>query len=259
MTEPPRPPIDVGRARPGVRQGPHAREEGGVGAPPGPPKAVEISERLGLVRERIAAAGADPTEVTVVAVTKGHGPEAAEAALAAGIVDLGENYAGELLRKHEVAGGRPPAPRWHFLGHVQRRKVRSIAGVVHLWQGVDREAAGAEIARRAPGAAVLVQVNVTGEAAKNGCRPDEAATLVDELRGLDLRVLGLMAMGPAGPPEAARPGFRQLAALADELGLAERSMGMSDDLEVAVQEGATMVRIGRALFGPRSTVPDLRR
>jgi pyridoxal phosphate enzyme (YggS family) len=218
-----------------------------------------VAERLARVRERVAAAGADPDAVTLVAVTKGHGPEAVAAALAAGVVDLGENYAGELLAKHEAAAGRAPAPRWHFLGHVQRRKVRSIAGVVHLWQGVDRQAAGVEIARRAPGASVLVQVNVSGEAAKNGCRPDETRALVDDLGALGLGVAGLMAMGPAGPPEAARPGFRQLAALADELGLAERSMGMSDDLEVAVQEGATMVRVGRALFGPRSPAPDLRR
>jgi pyridoxal phosphate enzyme (YggS family) len=220
---------------------------------------VSVPERLALVRERIAAAGRDPDAVTVVAVTKGHGPEAVAAALAAGVVDIGENYAEELRRKHEAVGAGPPAPRWHFLGHVQRRKVRSIAGTVHLWQGVDRRAAGAEIAARAPGASVLVQVNVSGEAAKNGCRPDETRGLVDEMRGLDLHVVGLMAMGPAGPPEAARPGFRHLAALADEIGLPERSMGMSDDLEVAVQEGATMVRVGRALFGPRSPAPDLRR
>ncbi len=220
---------------------------------------MSVPDRLALVRERIAAAGGDPGEVAVVAVTKGHGPDAVAAALAAGVVDVGENYAEELRRKHEAAGPGPPAPRWHFLGHVQRRKVRSIAGVVHLWQGVDRRAAGAEIAVRAPGASVLVQVNVSGEAAKNGCRPEDTRSLVEDLRGLGLGVGGLMAMGPAGPPEAARPGFRRLVALADDLGLPERSIGMSDDLEVAVQEGATMVRVGRALFGPRSPAPDLRR
>lgn len=217
-----------------------------------------VAERLAAVRDRIAAAGAVAGDVTVVAVTKGHGLEAVAAARAAGLADLGENYAGELLSKHQAAGGSD-GPRWHFLGHVQRNKVKAIAGAVHLWQGVDRLAAGREIAARAPGAAVLVQVNVSGEAAKNGCPPDDTRALVDELRRLDLRVEGLMAMGPAGPPEDARPGFRRLVALAGELGLPERSMGMSDDLEVAVQEGATMVRVGRALFGPRSPAPDLRR
>ena len=220
---------------------------------------LTVAERLSAVRDRIAAAGADPAAVTVVAVTKGHGPEAVAAALAAGLVDLGENYASELLSKHEAVRTGPSTPRWHFVGHVQRRKVRSIAAVVHLWQGVDRPAAGAEIATRAPGASVLVQLNVTGEATKNGCRPEDAGPLVEDLRGLGLRVAGLMAMGPAGPPDAARPGFRRLVALADDLGLPERSMGMSDDLEVAVQEGATMLRVGRALFGPRSRGLDLRR
>jgi pyridoxal phosphate enzyme (YggS family) len=231
---------------------------------------VAVADRLVQVRERIADAGGDPDIVRVVAVTKGHGPDAVAAALAAGVVDLGENYAEELVAKHEaVTGAGGPAPRWHFLGHVQRRKVRPLAGLVSLWQGVDRQAAGAEIAHRVPGAPVLVQVNVSGEAAKNGCRPEETARLVEELDGLGLSVAGLMAMGPAGPPEAARAGFRQLVALADELALVERSMGMSDDLEVAIQEGSTMVRVGRALFGPRaprtpgtgprSPTPDLRR
>lgn len=233
---------------------------------------MTVADRLARVRERIDAAGGDPDAIRLVAVTKGHGPDAVASALAAGVLDVGENYAEELVAKHEaVAAAGGPAPRWHFVGHVQRRKVRSVAAFVSLWQGVDRQAAGAEIARRAPGASVLVQVNVSGEPAKNGCRPEETAVLVEELRGLDLHVAGLMAMGPAGPPEAARPAFRQLVALADELGLAERSMGMSDDLEVAVQEGSTMVRVGRALFGPRpvrraepgagprSPTPDLRR
>jgi uncharacterized pyridoxal phosphate-containing UPF0001 family protein len=143
--------------------------------------------------------------------------------------------------------------RWHFLGHVQRNKVRDLADVVGLWQGVDRAAAGAEIAKRAPGAAVLVQVNVSGESAKNGCAPVDTDGLVDALREQGLDVRGLMAVGPDGPPQAAAPGFRLLAAIADRLGLAERSMGMSDDVEVAVEEGSTMLRVGRALFGPRSS------
>jgi len=219
-----------------------------------------VADRLAAVRDRISAAGGTATDVTVVAVTKGHGPSAAAAAVEAGLVDVGENYAAELVTTAgslSVAGRT--APRFHFLGHVQRNKVRTIAGLVGLWQGIDRLAAGREIARHDPGASVLVQVDISGEAAKNGCRPDEAARLVDELVDLGLDVRGLMAVGPAGAPEAARPGFRELVALADTLGLPERSMGMTDDLEVAVSEGATMIRVGRGLFGPRNGADDLRR
>ena len=232
-----------------------------------------VAERLAGVRDRIAAAGAKPGDVTVVAVTKGHGAAAALAALDAGLLDVGENYAADLNATVAALTGAVPATplggplgpgggqpaRFHFLGRVQRNKVKGIAGVVDLWQGVDRSAAGREIARRSPGVAVLVQVNLSGEPQKNGCRPDELAPLVDELAGMGLEVRGLMGVGPAGRPEDARPGFRTLVALADRLGLAERSIGMTDDFEVAVAEGATMIRLGRALFGPRNGAYDLRR
>jgi uncharacterized pyridoxal phosphate-containing UPF0001 family protein len=186
-------------------------------------------------------------------VSKGFGPEAVRAAAAAGIVDVGENYAQELTEKAQEV-----TARWHFLGHVQRNKVRSIAPVVHLWQGVDRMAAGEEIARRAPGARVLVQVRLAGEA-RNGCEPDEVPVLVERLDALGLDVRGLMAVGPAGPPALARPGFAQVRAMADRLGLVECSMGMTDDLEVAVEEGSTMVRVGRGLFGARPVARPVRR
>ena len=221
--------------------------------------AHDVAERLALVRERIASAGARPDDVRVVAVTKGQGPDAVEAAVAAGLFDLGENYAQELVAKHEAAGGPAADRRWHFLGHVQRNKVRLCAPVVALWQAVDGVAAGREIAKRAPGAAVLVQVDVSGETQKHGCRPEDVPSLVDDLAALGLDVRGLMAVGPTGRPEDARPGFRRLVAMAERLGLAERSIGMSDDLEVAVSEGATMVRVGRALFGPRNGAGGLRR
>ncbi|MGH9066230.1 MAG: alanine racemase, partial [Acidimicrobiales bacterium] len=130
-------------------------------------------------------------------------------------------------------------------------KVRHLAPVVGVWQGVTRLVEGQEIARRAPGATVLVQVEVAGRTDRQGVAPPEVGDLVASLRRLDLDVAGLMAVGPPGPPEGARPGFHLLADLAGQLGLGEVSMGMSDDLEVAVGEGATMVRIGRALFGDR--------
>ena len=212
---------------------------------------MDLTEPLARVGERIAAAGGDPDAVAVVAVTKGFGIEAVQAAARAGLVDIGENYAAELAAKATAARALGLEARWHFLGRVQRNKVRQIASDVSLWQGVDRLAAGGEIARRAPGAAVLVQVDVTGRPGRNGCGWDDAPALADGLRALGLEVRGLMAVGPGGDPESARPGFRRLAALAAALGLPDVSMGMSDDLEVAVAEGATMVRLGTALFGPR--------
>jgi PLP dependent protein len=213
--------------------------------------AEQVAERLAEMRGRIEAAGGDPGAITVVAVTKEQGVDAVEAALAVGLREIGENRADELSEK--AAALPAGSAHWHYLGRVQRNKVGRLAPHVHLWQAVDRSAAGEEIARRAPGAGALVQVNVSGEPQKHGCRPEDAGALVDGLRSLGLDVRGLMAVGPAGPPEAARPGFRLLRALADDLGLPERSMGMTDDLEIAVQEGTTMVRIGRALFGPRQS------
>jgi pyridoxal phosphate enzyme (YggS family) len=219
--------------------------------------ATAVPERLEAVRDRIAATGRRPDEVVVVAVTKGFGVDAVRAAAAAGIDDVGENYARELADKR--AEDADADRRWHFLGRVQRNKVRSIAAAVHLWQGVDRVAAGEEIARRSPGARVLVQVRIDDRPERNGCLPHEVPDLVEKLDGLGLDVRGLMAVGPAGPPELARAGFRQVAALADRLGLAERSMGMTDDLGVAVEEGSTMVRVGRGLFGARAGALKTRR
>ena len=219
-----------------------------------------VADRLAEVHARIEAAGRSTGEVVVVAVTKGFGVDAVDAATAAGIADLGENYAHELAAKVAAAGPATTTPRrWHFLGRVQRNKVRAIAGAVHLWQGVDRVAAGEEIARRAPGAHVLVQVRLAGDAARNGCDPDDVPELVERLGGLGLDVRGLMAVGPPGAPELARPGFRKVSALADRLGLVERSMGMTDDLGVAVEEGSTMVRVGRGLFGARPVATTMRR
>lgn len=221
-----------------------------------------LSTNVVAVRRRIADAGGDPEKVRMVVVTKGFGVPTVREALDAGLVDLGESYVQELTGKvtelEAEPGGASSRPRWHLIGRLQRNKVRKAAPHVALWQSVDRLALGAEIARHAPGAAVLVQVNVAGEEVKAGCPPSAAAGLVEDLVQLGLEVRGLMTIGPQGPPEAARPAFARLRDLADELGLAERSMGMSNDLEVAVQEGATMVRVGSALFGPRPGRPGVR-
>jgi hypothetical protein len=191
--------------------------------------------------------------VRVVAVTKGFGPEAVVAARAAGLRDIGENYANELVAKAAATEGdlQPPETvRWHFLGAVQRNKVARLAPVVGVWQSVSRAEEGARIARFAPGATVLVEVDTTGISRRNGCPPEDVRALVARLRDAGLDVRGLMTVA-APDPVAAASAFSMVRALADELGLEERSMGMTDDLETAVRAGTTMVRIGRALFGER--------
>lgn len=210
-----------------------------------PATAAEVAARVADLRSRLTSvSGGRP--ITMVAVTKGVGPDAVAAAVAAGVSDVGESYDKELLAK--AADAATSGARWHFLGAVQRRKVRDLAPHVHLWQSLDREAAGQEIARHSPGAAVLVQVNVTGQPGRNGCTWEDGPDLVDRLRAMGLDVRGLMAVADQRDP---RPQFRRLAELAANLGLHEVSMGMSGDVETAVNEGATMVRVGRALFGPR--------
>ena len=171
------------------------------------------------------------------------------------MTDLGENRAQELLAKTAVTGPPPVGVRWHFLGRLQRNKVRALAPWVACWQSVDRAELGAEIARRAPGARVLVEVNLGGGAAEGRLPPGAASRAWSTtLRAAGLDVAGLMTVPPARrrpPPlvrRAAGPGWRRSA-------LPELSMGMSDDFEVAVEEGATIVRVGRALFGPRPGHP----
>jgi pyridoxal phosphate enzyme (YggS family) len=210
---------------------------------------VTVAERVLVVRERIAEAARraqrDPADVCLVAATKTVDAARVRAVVDAGVPDVGENRAQELLAKaSEVAGAR-----WHFIGSLQRNKVRALAPWVSWWHSVDRDALGAEIARRAPGARVLVEVNLAREPQKGGCLPEAAASLVDGLRELDLRVVGLMAVPPAG--DEPRRWFVALRELAERLGVRELSMGMTDDFDVAVEEGATIVRVGRALFGDR--------
>lgn len=211
------------------------------------PLTAAVAERLAAVRERIGPA------VGIVAVTKGWGPEAVAAARAVGLVDVGENYAQELVAKARTA---PEGTRWHMLGHVQRNKVKALASVVDVWQSVDRADLIRAVAAHRPGASVFVQVNTTGDPGRSGCDWDDAEVLVEQAVAVGLDVRGLMAVGPRHDPA---PAYRRLVQLADELGLPERSMGMSDDLEIAVAEGATTVRVGRALFGPRPDPLDLRR
>ncbi len=210
-----------------------------------------VQANVQRMRDRIAAARGDAESVRLVAVTKGHPAAVARSAVEAGLVDLGENYAQELDAK---AADVPGAVRWHFIGQLQRNKVRQVAHLVSLWQSVDRLRLGEEIARHQPGASLLVQVNLTDDPDRGGTRPGLAAGLVEGLRDLGLDVRGLMAVAPMGDDQTVRDGFRVVRELADRLALPERSIGMSDDFEIAVQEGSTMVRIGSALFGPRPRV-----
>ena len=227
--------------------------------------APDVPARWAAVQARVAAAcaraGRDPASVTIVAVAKLHPAPAVVAAVAAGVTDVGENYAQELVAKAaEVAaasGGEPP--RWHFIGRLQRNKAKLIAGKVALVHAVDSVELGAELGKRAAAIGlvqpVLVAVNLGGEATKSGVEPADAPGLVAALRGVaGIRVDGLMTMPPpADDPEASRPHFQALRALRDRIGgeLPVLSMGMSGDFEVAIAEGATHVRIGTAIFGER--------
>jgi pyridoxal phosphate enzyme (YggS family) len=210
---------------------------------------VSVSDRVAEVRDRIAAAaaraGRDPASITLVAATKTVDVARVQQVVDAGVVDVGENRAQELLSKTAVQRAR-----WHFLGQLQRNKVRQLAPWVECWQSVDRIELGAEIARRAAGARVLVEVNVGEEPQKGGCVPSGVPALVDALRVDGLRVAGLMAVPPHR--DDPRRWFAQLREQAAGLGLDELSMGMTDDFEIAIEEGATIVRVGRALFGPRA-------
>jgi pyridoxal phosphate enzyme (YggS family) len=209
-----------------------------------------VAERLARIRDRIAGAGGK--DVAIVAVTKALPAEAWRIAAAVGCTAVGENYAQEVLAKAAEVPRHLPV---HFIGHIQTNKVRSIGGIVDVWQSVDRESVVREIVKRTPSdrtPRMFIQINATGEDQKSGCAPTDAATIVDFARHLGCRVEGAMTVGPtSGDPTATRQAFALLRRVADDLGLRERSMGMTNDLEIAIEEGSTMVRIGTALFGER--------
>ena len=206
----------------------------------------QVSDRADALRARLAAAGG--ADVRIVAVTKTFGPDAVDAAVAAGLVDVGENYAQEAVAKLTEVASEPTV---HFIGRLQRNKVRHLAPVVDVWQSVDRPELVREIAKRAPGARIMVQVDISDEESKGGVAPADTERLVVDATDAGLEVVGLMGVALLAEPEAARPGFALLRRLVDQLELAECSMGMTADLEVAVDEGTTMVRVGCDLFGER--------
>lgn len=211
-----------------------------------------VGERLVALRDRIDAASAG-RDIKVLAVTKAFGVEAVLAANDAGLFEVGENYASELV--HKASDDRvAPTTKWHFIGRLQSNKVKDLAPYVDVWQSVDRLKVAKLIARLAPGADVYAQMRPAGlgdEAEKGGCPPGEIPALVDAMRALGLNVSGIMTVGVAGDQGLSAAAFTDAVDLADRLGLPQRSMGMTDDLELAVAAGSTMVRVGSALFGPR--------
>jgi len=215
-----------------------------------------VAQRLTLVRERVAQAaersGRSPAEVTIVAISKLFPTQAIEEAAAAGIAHIGENRVQEAAAK--VSSLRHLPVTWHMIGHLQTNKAKTALELFDIIQTVDSLRLAEALSRRADRAIpVLLEVNVAGEASKFGLSPQEVpqtAEAVARLPHLDMR--GLMTMAPlVSDPEEVRPVFRELRRLRDALGLTELSMGMTDDFEVAIEEGATLVRIGRAIFGER--------
>jgi len=229
-----------------------------------------IVENLDRVRSRIAdvcrKCGRDPGDVTLVAVSKTFGADKIEEALTAGQRDFGENYVQELEEKRSTIAS--PDVRWHFIGHLQSNKVKYVSPYVHLIHSVDSEGLVEEINRRGEkiGRVIdyLVEVHTTEEATKFGVKPPDVVNLVEQAAGMKhARVLGLMTMGPfTENPDDSRPCFKLVAELKREIearkiagvSMKHLSMGMTHDFDVAIEEGATLLRIGTAIFGKRQTV-----
>jgi PLP dependent protein len=215
-----------------------------------------VRENLERVRERVARAaersGRRPDEVLLIGVSKTVPAERIREAVAAGLPALGENRVQEARGKIQTLGR--PAP-WHLVGHLQSNKVKDALGLFDLIHSLDRIELAREIDRRATSPVdVLLQVNVAGEVAKSGFAPGDVKPALDALAALArVRVRGLMVIPPLAEAEATRPWFRALRQLRDNTGLTELSMGMSADFETAIEEGATMVRVGTAIFGQRET------
>jgi pyridoxal phosphate enzyme (YggS family) len=211
--------------------------------------AQRIKENYELIVNRVHKYGGE--RVRVVAVTKTFPASAVNAVIAAGCSMIGENYAQDLLEKWP---GVDPVhrPEVHFLGRLQSNKVRSLSPIGDVWQSVDRGSIVDVIARRAPQSRIMLQVNATGEADKGGCEVSGLSELFTRAIDLGLKVVGLMTVGPSsGDIAITRRAFETTARLAHELGVPEVSMGMTADLELAIECGSTMVRIGSAIFGDR--------
>jgi len=229
-----------------------------------------IAENVKNIKENIAATcyriGRAPQSVEIIAVSKTFRADAVLEAYRAGLTDFGENYVQELVEKKEKLSGE--AVRWHFIGHLQTNKVKYIAGWIHMIHSVDSETLAAEIQKRAErlntSIDILVEVNTSEEATKFGVKPVGAIALLKKVAAFPaLRLKGLMTIGPfSDAAEESRRAFRQLKSIFDEANAAGflanpmsvLSMGMTHDYTIAIEEGSTMVRIGTAIFGPRTPV-----
>lgn len=243
----------------------------------GPELETEVARRVASIRRRIdaaaVAAGRSPDEVQLMGVSKRQPAERIIAALQAGVNVLGENYVQEATAKRSalleiLAGQNIPPPRWHMIGHVQRRKARFVVETFDAVESVDREELADELNRRAERenrrVQILMQVNVSGENQKSGVSEEAAEALASHCLALPrLELTGVMTIPAYNPePEANRPAFRRLRQIRNRLQalpggevIQELSMGMSADFETAISEGATRIRVGTALFGPREESP----
>jgi hypothetical protein len=227
---------------------------------------TQIADNIRTIRNRMAAAaaraGRDPAGIRLMAVSKTVEPERIRQAIDAGIGLLGENYVQEAREKIPAVG---QAVQWHMIGHLQTNKVKYVVTLFDWIHSVDRLELAQELSRRAGQHGrvlnVLIEINVSGEASKNGARPADVLELARQVAALpNLSIRGLMTMPPySDDPETSRPYFIALRRLRDEVAaaalpgvaMAELSMGMTDDFEVAIEEGATIIRVGRAIFGER--------
>ncbi len=232
-----------------------------------------VAENVETIKKRIwdvcSRCGRRPGDVLLVGVSKTFGVDSIQKAIDAGLFDIGENYAQELLEKRSRLGD--DRIRWHFIGHLQSNKVKHVIEYVHLVHSVDNDRVAEEIQKRAEKTGrnvnVLIEVHTTDEASKYGVQPAGTLDLLKRISKFDrVKVQGLMTMGPfSDDPNDSRPSFRQVAELRDRItregienvAMHHLSMGMTHDFEVAIEEGATIVRIGTAIFGMRTTTETL--
>jgi pyridoxal phosphate enzyme (YggS family) len=220
-------------------------------------RADEIRSGIAALETRIAAAcaraGRTRADVRLVAVSKTFPAADVDHAIAAGMTDIGENKVQETRDKKPLVAG---SARWHLIGHLQSNKAKDAVRLYDVIQAVDSAELAEKIGRAAESAGkrqdVLLQVNIGRELQKSGAAPDSVPELARRIAAIPgIHLTGLMAIPPAGEAEAMRPYFRELRAMRDDLGLTELSIGMTDDFEVAIEEGATIIRVGRAIFGRR--------
>jgi len=218
---------------------------------------VSIRDNIAAVEERVARAcvraGRAREDVKLVAVSKTFPAEFVDEAIAAGITDVGENRVQEARDKKPLVRG---SVRWHLIGHLQTNKAKDAVKLFDVIEAVDSLDLAEKLARAAEGHGktidVMLQVNIGDEPQKSGLERGDVDGIAKQVAGLaPLRLIGLMAIPPVGTPDESRPYFRELRSMRDALGLKELSMGMSEDFEAAIEEGSTMVRVGRAIFGSR--------